>query len=186
MKIKHDVCQCGEAIKYAGPRLCGACYQRQWKVGALGRTFAKKSETIGQRFYQRFHPEPNSGCWLWSGTMTRAGGYGELVCRGKKHRAHVLSYKLHNGPVPTGLCVLHRCDVPRCVNPNHLFIGTNLDNVRDRDAKGRGVRKLTEEQVIAIRKMGGLQRDIAARFDIGASTVRDIKSRKTWAWLEAP
>ena len=122
-------------------------------------------------------------CWLWSGTMTRASGYGELVYRGEKHRAHRLAYELHNGPIPAGLCVLHKCDVPHCVNPRHLFIGTNLDNVRDRDDKGRGLRRLTGGQVLIIRRMSGLQRNIAARFGISTSSVRDIKSRKTWAWL---
>ncbi len=148
--------------------------------------FAKKSESLTQRFYQRFVPDPISGCWLWTGTMTRKGGYGELIYRGEKHRAHRLSYELHDRAIPAGLCVLHKCDVPHCVNPDHLFIGTNLDNVRDRDDKGRGRRTLTEEQVIAIRKTDGLRRDIASHFNIGESTVRNIKSRRTWAWLETP
>jgi hypothetical protein len=77
--------------------------------------------------------------WLWTGT-TNAKGYGVLSRGGRaagKVLAHVASWELHNGPVPTGLSVLHRCDTPPCVRPECLFIGTKLDNNRDMTAKGR-------------------------------------------------
>jgi hypothetical protein len=89
--------------------------------------------------------------------------------------------------------VLHKCDVPSCVNPFHLFLGTNDDNVRDRDSKERvargeraGAAKLTRKQVIAIRNMSDATADIAATFGIAADTVRRIKSRTAWSWLPQP
>lgn len=76
------------------------------------------------------------GCWLWTkGRMPF--GYGAIVVNGKTKLAHRVSYEAHVGPIPSGLCVLHRCDVPPCVNPEHLFLGTQLDNMRDKIAKGR-------------------------------------------------
>lgn len=88
-----------------------------------------------QRFDAKWTPEPNTGCWLWSeGTDWAGYGYfrhaGELL-------AHRCSYVLHSGPIPTGLHVLHKCDVPACVNPEHLFLGTHQDNMTDCKVKGR-------------------------------------------------
>ncbi len=185
MNIERNECPCGKPIKIKGPGLCGTCYGRQWRSNTLVRTAAKKSETIKQRLYQRFDLDPNSGCWLWTGTITQPGKYGELWYKNKKHRVHVLSYQLHIGTVPKGLFVLHKCDVPYCVNPNHLFVGTNTDNMLDCAKKGRiASRKLTEKQVIAIRNMSDTTSRIATSFGICGSTVRSIKTRRTWSWLE--
>ncbi len=93
------------------------------------------------RFESKIYPEPNSGCWLWDGGIGR-GGYGRFAVGRKTLRAHRVSYELHVGAVPRGeghhgTCVLHKCDNPPCVNPAHLFLGTNSDNTADRHAKGR-------------------------------------------------
>jgi hypothetical protein len=80
-----------------------------------------------------------STCWLWKGSK-RPNGYGRLQVRGEVNKTfgvHRLSWELHNGPIPSGLFVCHKCDVPLCVNPEHLFLGTQLENMRDRRAKGR-------------------------------------------------
>lgn len=77
-----------------------------------------------------------NGCWLWQASGIPAG-YGTFSVRGKKCRAHRVSYGLFVGPVPAEKCVLHKCDTPKCVNPEHLFLGTHLDNVRDKIRKGR-------------------------------------------------
>ena len=77
-----------------------------------------------------------SGCWVWQGAVAR-DGYGKVKRFGKTLRAHRLFHEHHIGVVPEGLWVLHKCDTPLCVNPEHLFLGTQLDNEQDKDAKGR-------------------------------------------------
>lgn len=81
-------------------------------------------------------PEPNSGCWLWLGS-TNAKGYAHLKYDMRQQRANRFSWSAYNGPIPEGLHVLHSCDNRLCVNPEHLFLGTNQDNVDDKMKKGR-------------------------------------------------
>lgn len=76
------------------------------------------------------------GCWLWTG-YTSTFGYGMMRFMGKSQNAHRLSWQVHRGPIPDGLSVLHKCDVPACVNPDHLFLGTQSDNMKDCASKGR-------------------------------------------------
>lgn len=96
---------------------------------------AKRS--LEDRLMEKVIPEPNSGCHLWLGAVR--SGYGVIGSGvGKKVAlAHRVSWGLANGPIPAGLCVLHRCDVPSCVNPDHLFLGTIKDNSLDMVAKRR-------------------------------------------------
>ena len=75
-------------------------------------------------------------CWVWIGAIDR-GGYGKLHFAGKLKKAHRLAYELSTGEIAAGLLVLHRCDVRRCCNPAHLFLGTNVENIEDMIAKGR-------------------------------------------------
>ena len=75
-------------------------------------------------------------CWVWTGPRNRHG-YGRIKCQGITVLVHRLSWEIHCGEIPEGLCVCHKCDVPNCINPTHLFLGTNADNMADRDAKGR-------------------------------------------------
>lgn len=86
----------------------------------------------------RSMPEPNSGCWLWLGTVN-AKGYGGIFNSAypTEQKAHRVSYRAFVGDIPAGLLVCHSCDVPSCVNPAHLWLGTDADNAHDRDAKGR-------------------------------------------------
>jgi hypothetical protein len=81
-------------------------------------------------------PEPNSGCWLWLGGTDRLG-YGKVNVQGH-FLAHRLAYAETHGDIPEGLLVLHKCDVPSCVNPDHLYIGDDQDNMNDMAARGRG------------------------------------------------
>lgn len=85
-------------------------------------------------------PEPTSGCYLWAGAVIRAG-YGKLGRRGRTLSAHRYFWEEENGPIPNGLHVLHKCDVRNCVNPDHMFLGTHGDNMRDMFAKGRWCRR---------------------------------------------
>lgn len=115
------------------------------------------------RFERHFIPEPNTGCWLWVGA-TRANGYGVIgIDKQRPERrwdyAHRVSWLLHRGNITKNMMVLHRCDVRCCVNPDHLFLGTQADNMQDALRKnrlptavnGRYKTKLSISDVIAIR-----------------------------------
>lgn len=127
-------------------------------------------------------------CWLWLGCKNN-DGYGYLYFKGKLFRTHRLAYTLEIGPIPKGLCVLHKCDNPSCCNPKHLYLGTYKDNARDRDLSGRhnpaqGSRqwksKFTEEQVINIFNDDRSLRVIAADYGVHHSTIWYIKAGRTW------
>ncbi len=143
-----------------------------------------------ERFDAKWTPEPNTGCFLWLGTRTW-NGYGHFKLDGKPRRAHRLAWELTNGAIPGDLQVLHRCDVRECVNPDHLFLGTQADNIVDRDAKGRGVwspgakngqAKLTPAQVSEIRRLAAIrsQASIARDFGMSKAATCLIVNRKRW------
>ena len=109
--------------------------------------------------------------------------------------AHRISWMLHRGPIPDGMYVCHRCDVRECVNPDHLFVGTSLDNWQDMDAKGRavlgrirrgeesGAAKVTEAAVLDMRLRRMPQKKYAALYGICQAQVRGIQNRRSWKWL---
>lgn len=137
------------------------------------------------------HPRLKSRCWLWIGHVA-SDGYGVVRYARKAIGAHRRHWELVNGEIPKGLRVLHKCDNRRCVNPEHLFIGTDLDNIRDRDSKGRQVRgershlsKLTDEKVLEIRRIYAVRgksamSGLAKRFGVTVSQIRWIVNR--WCW----
>lgn len=133
----------------------------------------------------------STDCWVWTGTRNRAG-YG-VVCIKRNRSAHRTAYEVFVGPIPSDLIVCHKCDNPPCVNPEHLFLGTQQDNATDSKNKGRRARlsgeecatsKLSEAQVIAIRKdPRGCER-IARDYGITARNVRHIITRYTWRHIK--
>lgn len=146
--------------------------------------------TIFQRFYSKVEANTLFDCWIWKGSVR--GQYGEILFCGHKESAHRVSWILQNGEIPDGLCVLHRCDNPLCVNPSHLFLGTQRANMRDKVAKGRantpkGVAcknsKLTDDDVREIRKLidaGYTHRYIGQMFGISNVAVSYIRNKRTW------
>ncbi len=127
-------------------------------------------------------PEPNSGCWLWINYVD-AGGYGQATVGGSQITASRLAYEIAYGPFPDGLHVLHKCDVRSCVNPKHLFLGTNADNCLDACLKGRRAYKLSEADIHAIRLSKEPMRKIAPRYGVNWTTIQKIRNRETWKHL---
>jgi hypothetical protein len=142
---------------------------------------------LGERFFEKVECIPFHPCWEWMGAKSH-NGYGVTSVGRKSLRAHRISWELHNGPIPDGLLVLHRCDNPSCVNPEHLFLGTHADNMRDAARKGRISRepkyfKLTRGDVAEIRKRlaaGETQQSIADIFDVSKACIGNIHRGKTW------
>jgi hypothetical protein len=150
---------------------------------------------VQERFEEKWMPEPNTGCWLWIG-RTRIG-YGRFDIGDKVIYAHRLAWELYRGPIPEGLHVCHDCDTPCCVNPDHLFLGTQKDNMQDKIKKGRGnyaifygaenpFSKLTSEDIIQIRKAPRRYKPIADTYGISASHVSNIKHLRIWKHLSSP
>lgn len=141
-----------------------------------------------EQFWNKVHTR--DGCWLWTG-MTASNGYGQFGPFGQLKSAHRFSWELANDrPVPGGMEVCHRCDNPPCVNPEHLFLGTTLENKRDCVKKNRdrfgerhGNAKLTSADVAEIRRLraaGLLLKTIAAQFQVTQTTVSGIALRRSW------
>lgn len=149
-------------------------------------------KTLEQRFWAKVHKTDT--CWLWTAAKIN-GGYGSIGYGDKMVLAHRLSWELHNGPTHEELCVLHKCDAPACVNPDHLFLGTHADNMTDMTKKGRrvstprsgesnGRAKLTVAQVRDIRaREGQSQRALAKEFGLGQTQISHILSGKGWAHI---
>lgn len=138
---------------------------------------------IERRFWAKVDKSAAGDCWMWCGAIGNEYGHG-VIGRGGRHGgtvpAHRVSWEIHNGAVPDGLCVLHRCDVPACVNPKHLFLGTRPDNMADMTAKGRRASKLTLEQAATIRSSTGPARLIAKQFGVSRSLVSHIRNGRVW------
>ena len=141
-------------------------------------------------FMDTVSPEPMSGCWLWIGYCMNAG-YGTFRLRGINEKAHRASWLMFRGEIPDNLFVCHHCDIKTCVNPDHLFLGTHMDNMRDMMRKGRSPRsvgeragksKLTSNQVLEIRRVHrrGLAGKLAKEYGVTKQNIQNIVDRKIW------
>jgi hypothetical protein len=134
------------------------------------------------------HIEKTDSCWLWKGA--KPNRYPSFrVDKNTIRKSHKLSYEMFNGNVPDGMCVLHKCDNPNCVNPEHLWLGTKADNNKDRSVKGRSAPSPTQvlnvNQVKEIRAMYAprktTQAYIASLYGVTRSAIRAITSGKNWS-----
>lgn len=150
-------------------------------------------KTLKERFYEKFIVRPNTRCWVWVGSRHRSG-YGVMRIRGDAISTHRVSWMLHNEFLPPAMDVLHKCDRPGCVNPDHLFLGTQADNNLDRDMKGRGgslkgstnhFARLTEDKVRSIRaSVGKTLAELSLSFGTSENNIRFILNRQTWRHVE--
>lgn len=148
-------------------------------------------KSLEERFWGKVNKDGSfceklgSRCWEWMGGKTK-DGYGSIGDNWKKIYTHRLVWELVNGPIPNKLCALHKCDNPGCCNPDHLFLGTKGDNIRDcikKCRRGNCNRKMTPEQVIEIRelrKTGLSLRKIAVMFGIHNQQIYNIVSGRHW------
>ena len=157
-------------------------------------------KSLSERLWAKTNRRGTDDCWIWQGNRLPRG-YGQFgVGHTRKVYAHRISWELANGPIPPGMYVLHHCDVPACVNPAHLFLGTAADNARDMISKGRqappelttrrgeasGSAKLTQAQVESLRaeyrrysRVSG-SRQLATKYGVYDSTIRKIVHGDTW------
>lgn len=139
------------------------------------------------------YPGNNDDCWFWTGILFQGTHeYGIFNLNNKHFKAHRIIYECYNGPIQNNLMVCHKCDIPQCVNPNHLFLGTNDDNIQDmvnknRQAKGssNGMSKLDESDIIEILENieNGTYNSISqicSIYGISESPIHDIFSRRLW------
>jgi len=156
---------------------------------------ARWDSTKLERFEARIERVPFSGCWVWMGYAKPPWGYGVTALNNASIFAHRLAWILFVGEIPEGLLVCHHCDVPCCVNPKHLFLGTNDDNMKDMARKGRSRRptgeinprcRLTESQALEILRLSATGETIASlsrMFGVNSGTIHHLVKRKNWKHL---
>jgi hypothetical protein len=190
-EIPHGYCQCGCGRKTTlathNDKATGA-------VKGVPRRFIKnhdKTRPLADKYWEKVDKQGPDDCWNWTGAKTRLG-YGSIGVDGKTMSAHRVAWAMEYGSLPDDKDVCHHCDNPGCVNPKHLFLGTETDNMRDKMSKGRGNQqkgerngnaKLTSEAVTHIRELAQQGRrlvDIAAIFGISDITVGAIVKRRAW------
>ena len=156
-------------------------------------------ESVRAKIERNTIPEPNSGCWLWTAYVPEEPGYGRIRTRstGASESAHRASFQVYKGPIPAGMMVCHKCDVRSCVNPDHLFLGSASDNMRDAASKGRmkwksgekrnlpkgeahPAARLTEQDVKFIRESPEPGLRLARRFGVANITISRIRRRIIW------
>lgn len=150
---------------------------------------------IKERILERIKKD-DAGCWIWQGSRFK-DGYGAIgIRRTGSKRAHRVSYEAFNGPITDGAWVLHRCDVPACVNPEHLFLGTPSDNTRDMLAKERRhilrgeshpMVRFSERFVWGVRqlrKLGASISEIASMYGLSYFAIHQLCSGRTWRYID--
>ena len=176
--------------------LCSTHYMQQRKAGLIP-VGTRARGTIEERFW-RF-VEKTDSCWSWTGGSRGQKGYGMISAGAKgggKKLAHRLSYEIHKGAIPAGMVVMHACDNPSCVNPDHLKTGTQSENILDSFRKGRksckpphkqgeghGASKLDNESVRLIRISTQSIKELAVFYQVSKSSIEKVLNGKTWKHL---
>lgn len=148
--------------------------------------------TLEEKFLATTMPIPESGCLIWMGAL--ADGYGRIhLGAGKTIGAHRYSWEVNYGKIPEGICVCHKCDVPSCVNHEHLFLADNYGNLMDKINKNRQARglshgraKLTEEMVKEILLSNLKHTELAKKFGVAANSIRLIRTGRNWKHIPRP
>lgn len=142
-----------------------------------------------ERFMDKVIPEPNSGCWLWDANTHHKTGYGMFSLKNKTYQAHRVSYKFFVADFDDNEKILHKCDNRCCVNPSHLFKGTQKDNVLDMYSKGRepkklrennGNSKLTEHDILVIRSSSKSGCELAREYGVTSTAIYHVKHNRSW------
>lgn len=187
MSCKIEQCdKPGEYIR----GMCPMHYQRWRRYG--DPLWEPKRTTLEERFWAKVRKTDD--CWTWTAGGD-VDGYGAFSRNRQPVKAHRYSWELHFGPIADGLWVLHRCDNPRCVRPDHLFLGTHTENMADMKRKGRSQRgerthfaKLTDLEVAQIRaavSRGERHVKLAEQYNVNRATISMIALGNTWKHLEA-
>jgi hypothetical protein len=191
MKCAFDECERNAVCK----GYCDKHYRRILRRGDVNDYGSRKvaEGNAIERFHQKYEIN-ESGCWMWTGG-TRPNGKGVPYPRhwndcNKSIGAHRFSFELMHGAIPQGMYVCHKCDIPLCVNPDHLFLGSHQDNMQDMVAKKRsfvgrgenkkGRAKLTNQQADQVKKMEMSQSKIAALFGVSQTTIGRIKRGESY------
>lgn len=193
IEIRHKrggTCEVAGCIKpHYGRGMCKAHHQAAWKKGLL----KSASGSLKDKIDHYSMPVTCSGCWIWIGSCNNKG-YGTIsVGGGKKQYAHRVAYSEYKGNIPDGYEVCHKCDTPACCNPDHLFIGSHKENMRDSVEKGRawqcvrfgtthGRAVLNEHQVSMIRNSDAPAIVIAKRLGVAAETIRRVRRRDSYIY----
>lgn len=146
---------------------------------------------LSQKIEQSIVRIPESGCWIWMKSVNHRGYGHTCLGRGTHISAHRASYEEKYGPIPNGLMALHSCDVRSCVNPDHIFLGTQQDNMTDKVNKKRqangekhGMSKLTKEQAFEAKFGTEKASSLSKRFGCSATIIRQIRNGDYWKHLE--
>lgn len=148
---------------------------------------------VAERLLSKVNEISETGCWEWTASRNKLG-YGRITVGGRVELAHRVSFLEFKRADPTGMSVCHRCDNPCCVNPEHLFLGTQLENMQDCGTKGRRVfakgvdqkaAKLNPDLVRMIRRSKKSNSQLGRELGISDVAISCVRLRKTWAWVES-